>query len=61
MKRFELDSDFNLGHFTITNNLASMTLTSDGHFVVRAIVCALIYLAMSYLVGVLAVRRRDIS
>lgn len=61
MKRFELDSDFNLGHFTITNNLASITLTSDGHFVVRAIVCALIYLVMSYLVGVLTVRRRDIS
>lgn len=60
-KKFELDSGFNLGNYTITQNLAVMNLGSDGHFVVRAIICAIIYFVCTYVSGLLVIRKRDIA
>ena len=59
-RRFNLGADFNLGNYTITHNLASISLFSDGHEVVRALVCALIYFIVSYTVSFFIVRKRDI-
>lgn len=60
-KRFGLDEGFNLGFYTVTHNLASLSLHSDGHFVVRAIICALVYFAVTYITGAVIVRKRDIA
>ena len=60
-KRFDLTEDFNIGYYTVTHNLASLSLNSDGHFVVRAIICAIVYFALTYISGVLVVRKRDIA
>lgn len=60
-KRFDLAADFNLGNYTVTHNVAALGLYSDGHFTVRAIVCALVYGGLSYLSSLIIVRKRDIA
>ncbi len=60
-RKFDLDGSFNLGNYTVTQNLAVMNLDSDGHFVVRTIVCALVYFVLTYLSGLLVIRKRDIA
>ena len=60
-KRFDLAADFNLGNYTVTHNVAALGLYSDGHFTVRAIVCALVYGGLSYLCSLIIVRKRDIA
>ena len=60
-KKLGLESTFNLGNYTVTQNLASLTLFSDGHYVVRAITCALIYFLAAFISGMAVVRKRDIS
>lgn len=60
-KRFELAGDFDLGHYTVTHNVAALSLYSDGHFVVRAIICALVYGAVAYISSLIFVKSRDIA
>jgi len=60
-KRFDLGTDFNLGYYTVTHNVAALSLYSDGHFVVRAIICALVYGGLSYIGSLLVIRKRDIA
>lgn len=60
-KKFELESGFNLGNYTVTQNLAAMTLFSDGHFVLRALICAAVYFAVPYIVSLMIIRKRDIA
>lgn len=60
-KLLSLGDSFNLGNYTVTQNIASLTLFSDGHTVVRAIVCAILYFAFSYVLSSIAVKKRDIA
>ena len=60
-KKMGLEPTFNLGNYTVTQNIASMTLYSDGHFVLRALICAVIYFSVSYLISVLFIKKRDIG
>lgn len=60
-RKLGLEGTFNLGNYTVTMNLASLTLFSDGHYVLRAIICAVIYFLCAYITGVMVVSRRDIS
>lgn len=58
-KKFELSGDFSLGNFTLTMNLAALTLNSSGHMVLRALVCALLYGAVAYILSMIKVGKRD--
>ena len=60
-KKLGLESDFNLGNYTVTQNLATINLFSDGHFVLRAIICAGIYFAAAFIISLFIVRKRDIA
>lgn len=60
-KKLGLESDFNLGNYTVTQNLATINLYSDGHFVVRAIICGAVYFAAAYILSSMIVRKRDIA
>ena len=60
-RRLGLSGDFNLGYYTMTMNISALTLYSDGHFVLRAIICALAYFATAYAAGLCVIRKRDIS
>lgn len=60
-KKLGLESDFNLGNYTVTQNLATINLYSDGHFVLRAIICAAVYFAVAYVFSLSIVKKRDIA
>lgn len=59
--KFGLDEDFSLGNYTITMNIAGLNLNSDGHFVLRAIIVAVVYFAVSYAINLLIVKKRDVN
>lgn len=58
-KKFDLASDFALGNYTLTMNLSALTLYSDGHMVLRAVICALVYGVVAYVISLIKVRKRD--
>ena len=60
-RKLGLESEFNLGNYTVTQNLATVNLYSDGHFVVRALICAVVYFAAAYILSLMIVRKRDIA
>lgn len=60
-RKLGLESEFNLGYYTVTQNLATVNLYSDGHFVVRALICAVVYFAAAYILSLMIVRKRDIA
>ncbi|MBR1797647.1 MAG: hypothetical protein IJ757_06535 [Clostridiales bacterium] len=60
-KRYDLAMGFNLGNYTLTHNLSAMNLYSDGHFTVRALICAAVYFCLAYIGSLIVVRRRDIA
>ncbi len=60
-KKFDLAGDFALGNYTLTMNLSALTLNSDGHMVLRAIICSLVYGVIAYVISLIKVRKRDFS
>ncbi len=60
-KKFGLDEGFNLGYYTVTQNLAAITLNSDGHFVLRAVICSIVYFTATYILASVVVNKRDIA
>ena len=60
-KKLGLEPEFNLGNYTVTQNIAAMTLYSDGHFVLRALICAIAYFTAAYFISVLFIKKRDIG
>ena len=55
-----LGSDFTLADYTLTQNIEALTLYSPGSFVLRALLVAGIYTAVSLIGSCTAVKRRDI-
>ncbi|MCQ2515250.1 MAG: hypothetical protein MJ094_00115 [Saccharofermentans sp.] len=60
-RKFNLDSDFALGNYTLTMNISALTLNSDGHMVLRALICALVYGVVAYVVSLIRVSKRDLG
>jgi len=56
----EIETKFSLADLLLTMNLSRLTLNSSGRDVIVAIVCGLVYLASSYMAGLLLVKKRDI-
>jgi len=60
-RQFNLEDTFALGNYTLTMNLSALTLNSDGHMVLRAIICALVYGACAYVISLIKVKKSDIG
>ena len=61
VRKFGLDSNFSLADYTLTQNLAVLNLHSEGHVVVRALMCSLIYGGLAYTAGLVTDKKRDIN
>ena len=61
VRKFDLDSSFSLANYTLTQNLAVLNLHSEGHVVVRALMCSIIYGILAFTAGAIINKKRDIS
>lgn len=58
--KFDVPADFHVSNYTITSNMSSLTMNTDGKTVIRAIIVAVVYGAVSNIVAWLTFRKRDI-